>query len=133
MEDDAAPAPRAPTEQSKPYLDEYARIKSDRLRERLHYLAHDPRIPAGTLRVWALSLMRWRAGDVDRHRTPILYPTPPSASLGIAPAEALEAIADVDRVVAELVPDFRAPRWRLLRLTREELEDLDADAHLSRA
>lgn len=115
---DEAP-PRAPLDTSAGYQAELARIKSARLAERLHYFAHDPRIPAGVLRTWALSYLRWRAGDIDRHGTPVEYPAPPSASIpGVAGADALEAIAQVEAVCREALPNFRP---RALRAMAREL------------
>jgi hypothetical protein len=95
-------------DQHRAYLAVYRAIGSDPLRDRLHALAHDERIPAGIVRAWALQLMRWRVGDLDRGGQPVTYPCPPSGSV------AVEVIMAVDRVVCEHVPDFRSERWRAL-------------------
>lgn len=101
---------RAPLDESATYRDAYQAMRPGPLRDRLHSLAHDPRIPNGIMRAWALQLMRWRAGDTDRYGNAIVLTAPPSASVR------LDTILDVQRLVErELVPDFRAPRWRELR------------------
>lgn len=104
------PTELAPLETSAKYREVYDAIKSPELQKRLHSLAHDDRIPSGVMRVWALKLLRWRAGDVDRFGTFVLYPVPPSDKVD------METILNVDRIVTrELLPEFRSRQWRSLR------------------
>lgn len=95
---------------SSAYSEVYHQMVPSALRDELHRLAHDPRIPAGKARAWALRNMRWRAGDRDGYGNIVHSPpAPPSAAIGIA------AVVQLVRVTEELTPDFRGSRWRRLR------------------
>lgn len=116
MTADPAELERAPLDDSVAYREAYERLRPGPLRDRLHSLAHDRRIPAGLARAWALTLMAWRAAARDRRGWTLEYPTPPSSSLG------LDVVQAVDRVAGELVCPFRSREWRNLAATRPPAE-----------
>lgn len=100
---------RAPLDSSAVYRDAYQAMADCPLRDRLHSLAHDSRIPAGALRAWAFRYLRVRAGDFDGHGKRVSYTTPPSASCSV------DDIVRVTMVCRELVPDFHGERYRSMR------------------